>query len=248
MKVCVRCKIEKDESFFPLSNQQRSGLFPYCRQCCSEKRVEYTRKKGIQPRVKRTKDELPEHKICTRCKILKPRSEFRDKLENGKYWTLVPSCNKCSAEIAKIYYDKHKHDEEFKKKNRERSLSYKDKNIDKIKLRQSTKEYIKNHAAWNKLSYHRRKDYVSLKQKEKRQTEKYKKYVKDYYQANRNKILKQHKIVSDKYNKKLMEENPLEYAKRQIRSQTGCENPPQELIEAKNLIIQIKRKIKNYDN
>lgn len=205
MKTCSRCKIEKEESSFGKSKQQKDGLFPYCYQCCREKSTEYRRNRGIKPIGRRGIEELPKSKRCTRCKIEKPTDEFRIRQEDGKYYYINSTCKKCDAELTRTYYEKHKNDEDFKRRNCERAKAYVEKNPDKVRLRKSTIEFKKNHCKLNKDSYHRMKEVIAAKMKLIRQTPEFKKKMKAYRDKNKDKIYQQEQITKRRYQVKNQE-------------------------------------------
>lgn len=202
MKTCSKCKIKKDVSLFYKDTHTADKLNAWCKNCHSEWGRELKKKRGIPDRRTRLLEELPTHKVCTRCKKEKQKSDFSIKKENDKYWTLVPTCKKCSSEISKIYYEKKKNDPDFKLKNSERVKKYANKNIDAIKNRRSLDDYKKKHAVWNLKHYYKVRDLINEKQKLKRQTERYKANRKRYIQNNKDKISQQEANAKLRYHVK----------------------------------------------
>ncbi len=74
MKVCTKCKIEKDGSAFRWENKW-NRFRSWCKQCDKEKGEEWRRKKGIKPQHRKREDNIPIIKTCTRCLIEKPNTE-----------------------------------------------------------------------------------------------------------------------------------------------------------------------------
>ena len=89
--------------------------------------------------------------------------------------------------------------------------------------------------------------------KERRNRPEAKNRRKKYDVENKDRILELGRKRNAKYNKRLREERPDEYAARKLREQLGIpkdiiiKEMPQ-LVEAKKIIIQIKRKIKHHGN
>lgn len=199
MKICARCNIEKEDTAFGKSKQQKSGLFPYCYKCCREKHTQYRRKRGIPALKRQALEELPKNKICTRCKKDKPQEQFRIKTEKSGCVGINPTCRECDSEISHIYYHKYKDNPEFKKKNLERVHAYSQKNADEIKARKQTIEFKKKHAGWELNRYHKVKDIIAAKMKIKRQTKEYKKMMRDYRAKNNEKIFQQEMVTKKRY-------------------------------------------------
>lgn len=216
MKVCSRCKIEKEDSFFGKSKQQNDGLFPYCYQCCREKQVEYRRRKGIPELKRQTVDELASIKICTRCREVKLKDDYRIRIDKNGSCYINPTCKKCDTEITSLYYNKRKNDPEFKRKNIERAKAYSEKNPDKIKLRKSTIEFRKKHCKNNKDSYYRMKDVIAAKMKIVRQTPEFKRKMKAYRERNKEKIYQQEVITKKRYQLKNTEQITDKYVMNRI--------------------------------
>lgn len=121
-------------------------------------------------------------KVCTRCKKNKYSEDYRVREKRG-YTYLNPTCKKCDSEIQSEYYQAHKNDVGFLQKNREKSRQY---NKDK-------------------------QQFIKEKRKHLRSTASYKAYVKKYYTKNRGKILKQHRVIANKYADKQRKEITEQY-------------------------------------
>lgn len=111
----------------------------------------------------------PNLKLCRSCNTKKPFKAFRER-DSEKCGILNSECKECEVARASKSYKKNKDSESFKETNRIRVRQYRKNNIEKIKN----------------------------KNKVKRQSETYKKYVQEYYKKNRPKILLQHKEVCRK--------------------------------------------------
>lgn len=112
-------------------------------------------------------------KICTRCKKKKTEKFFRKRLDkrDGRVY-INSTCKKCDSEITMLYYEKHKNDPEFKRKNRQRAKQYIIENADiinakKKKYREKPENIIRrkkydkeNHARITALSKLRNKKYL----------------------------------------------------------------------------------------
>jgi hypothetical protein len=84
MKICTKCKIEKDESEFCKCKNEKDGLYCYCKECRRQHRQE----------LKRTMiKKMVETKTCTKCKIEKNESEFSK--DNYKKDGLQNQCKEC---------------------------------------------------------------------------------------------------------------------------------------------------------
>ncbi len=156
---------------------------------------------------------------------------------------LNPTCKKCDAEMASIYYHKHKNDPAFKQKNCIRAKQYAEKNIDQIKTRKATPEFKTKHAEHNLKSYHKVKDLISAKMKHKRQTPEYKAMMRDYRNRNKDKIFKQEKVTKLRYHEKNRDDITDAYVINLLRGQ-GIINPTAEQIEIKRaeiLLLRIKK-------
>lgn len=193
-------------------------------------------------------------KFCSRCKINKEDSEFRIRKEKrrGDFSYLNNECKQCDKERAAIYYAKMKNDPDFKKKNRERARNYIVNNIEKIRIRKGTKDFLAKHAKWNKDSYNRMKDVVSAKMKVKRQTPEYKEMMRAYRARNKEKIFRQEVITKKRYHEKNRDGLTDQYIINQLNSQgiadkETLKNYP-EIIEAKRVQLLIIRKTKNNGN
>lgn len=256
MKNCTCCKISKNIDEFPHSKQTKDGLFPYCRSCTRIKAAESRARMGIPTREKpRGKEDLPKRKICAKCKIEKDSAEFRIKRPTYKdktYWQLYSQCNKCCYENSKAYYERHKNDDNFKKKNRERVRQYALANSENIKIARSSERYKKKHVEWESKRYHRKRDEINAKAKLRRQTAEYKAKLKAYRVKNKEKIFAQEAITKRRYHEKHRDNLTDKYVGRLLKAQgvaddAVLQNYPK-IIEAKRLQLLITRKINNHAN
>lgn len=252
MKNCSKCNIDKEDSEFKPALKNRDGLYSYCNSCSRIIQTGYRRKRGIPPRRIKKETELNDIKICTRCKIEKPRDEFRIRVEDKKYYYINPTCMVCDSEIAAIYYKKHKDDPAFKQKNVDKTRAYAEKYCSEIRQKRQRPEFKKKHAAWNMKSYYRVKDKVAARMKEKRKTPEYKKMMMDYRKRNKEKIYEQERITKTRYFSKHRDNLTDEYIIRLFINNGVCDRDHllkhPELIEAKRLQILIQRKITNNVN
>lgn len=157
-------------------------------------------------------------KVCSRCHIEKDNSDFRlrkDKRDDRIY--LNNTCKKCDAELQRIYYNSVKDNQDFKNKNRKR---------------------VKDWA--NSLG-----DQYTEKTKKRRQSEIYKKSMRQYRKKNKAKIYEQEKITKNRYHTKHRDNLTDEYVTRQLISQGVATRESlklhPEIIEAKRIQLKIKR-------
>jgi hypothetical protein len=98
-KICKKCDLELHSSLF--GKQKRNGriyLNSYCRDCNREIQTAIRRSKGILPKSAYcTIPIIPESRICSRCKIDKPKSEYYTSTSKGKT-RLMYMCKECSKE------------------------------------------------------------------------------------------------------------------------------------------------------
>lgn len=243
MKICTKCGKNKEDKCFrfePKHNRLRS----WCKQCDKEYQIERNRKLGIGERKPKRKsiDEIPAFKVCTRCKENKPKTEFDPRICKGSF-ILRAHCKDCDKAYRKAAYDKKKDDPLFKEKNRIRTKEYVEKNIDAVKKRRNCPEFRKKKAGWENKRYHRIKDRVSARMKIKRQTPEYKQMMREYRTRNKHKIYSQEVITKRRYHEKNRDNTTDKYVKNLLRTQGLAITP--EIVEAKRLQILIKRKIKN---
>lgn len=247
MKICRRCNNEKEDACFQRQPKNNDGLFSYCKECQKELQEIYRRRRGIKKQRKRTIDELPDKKYCTRCKEEKLKDEFRIRVDKSGSVIINPTCRICDGVIAKEYYANRKDDPEFKKKNAERAREYATKNSDQIKKTRQSDLFKKEHSGWENKRYHRKRDEINAKAKVRRQTPAYKKMMKEYRQRNKKKIATQEEITKRRYHEKNKNSITDKYVKNLLRTQ-GNRNPTAEQIEIKRgeiLLARIKKKIKN---
>lgn len=252
MKVCTRCNINQEDSEF-YKGKGRDGLGAYCKSCCRAVHSEYRRKQGKPIRNRRTVEQLLENKTCNKCKINKPSTDFRireEKKEDASYWYINSTCKKCDAELTRIYYNKRKHDTEFRAKNAARSREYCNKNFEQIRLKKDSPKWKKKKSEWENNRYHRKKDEIAAKNKIKRQTPEYKAMMRAYRKKNKEKIYNQEVITKRRYAEKHRDNITDEYVIRMligegVATRESLKLHP-ELIQAKRIQILIKRQISNY--
>ena len=107
VKICTKCKIEKELSEFGKNKRQKDGFHYRCKSCCSEAK--------LNPKGTKWKINLREQgkKHCGKCRDVKPFSEFgKNKNTFDKYQTRCKSC-------------KAKSDKEYRENNREILISKK---------------------------------------------------------------------------------------------------------------------------
>lgn len=247
MRVCVRCNLEKDDTEF-WKSKNKSGFQKYCKSCMKEKSTEYRRRKGLKERQPRTFDEIPNSKICTRCKVEKEKSQFRIRLGKKKYWMMNATCMDCDAEISKAYYQRIKDNEDFKKKNRERQKIYAEKHPDQIRKLNNRPERKKKKAQIEMKRYKKMRDVICARQKIKRQTPEYKKMMKEYRENNKEKIYEQEVVTKKRYHEKNRDSITDKYCIHQLRQQGISEITP-ELIEWERgqiLVARLKKKVSGH--
>jgi hypothetical protein len=171
---------------------------------------------GIPPLQRRPPDQIPESKICGRCKIDKPKSEYRIRVEKrdkkgmGGFRYLNNTCIQCDKEIAAENY---------------------------VKQRQSP-EFIKKHNQWAKQRYWRNRDKLVEKAKEYRDKPSAKENMKKYRQKNKDKIAEQERITKERYLRKNVDPITDKYVARLLVTQGH--GTFDEIINNKEL-IEIKR-------
>lgn len=91
---------------------------------------------------------IPEFKECGKCKIIKPKEDFRVRLEkrgSRSFQYLNTTCRICDAAYTRNYHHVRKDDPLYKKKNCDETKAWAAKNPDKIKARWQKNKYD---AAW----------------------------------------------------------------------------------------------------
>jgi hypothetical protein len=151
----------------------------------------------------------PKFKRCTKCKKRKPLSGFRIRKgsRDGHNEYLNSSCKKCDAEdTRRRYHEKKKSDPNFMEENRRRNKVHRNSPIKgaKQELGKPLRLY---------------KDLISERNKIKRQTPKYKKYMRAYRQRRREIISEQEKITKLRYHEKHRDNITDRYAIRQLVTQ-----------------------------
>lgn len=150
-----------------------SRMTPEQKAARKEKQKEYNKKRNQKRKEqifqrRANQPPLPDRKICHRCNIEKDKEDFRIRTEKRcepHFEYLNNTCKQCDAEVTRISYRK------TKDKNREKN------------------------AAKARQYYRENKDAVREREKKRRQTQKYKDWVKAYYKKNRDRILENHRNV-----------------------------------------------------
>lgn len=103
-KYCQRCKTVKPVSEFNPSKDTKDGLRCYCKTCNNELNRQYTKQK--KEKHQEVQDEIPTYKICTKCGIEKPITEFNKdhKGKDGKR----SQCRQCDLAYQKRYQERQK--------------------------------------------------------------------------------------------------------------------------------------------
>lgn len=93
-KTCPMCKSLKQSSEF--YKNHRDGLSPYCKPCSAERK-----RKGNKTRAEITSDVYPSDgiKVCSKCKIEKPVSEFNTRVRKSGLVNYKPYCKKCQGDM-----------------------------------------------------------------------------------------------------------------------------------------------------
>ena len=97
MKLCTKCKQNKDETCFGKQSKSKDGLHPWCKKCVSK----YKKEMAIKRKKKRKEETLPEGmKRCAQpsCNKILPLSEFES--ITARRTEPTTWCNNCRA-IAK---------------------------------------------------------------------------------------------------------------------------------------------------
>ena len=113
-KICTKCGIEKEETYFNKDKSKKDGLYSSCKDCNREKQNENSKKTWIK-----TKD-LEEYKEKRKILRKKHWEEFKEKeSENHKKW--VSENRNIRREHFKNFKIKHKDEIDYKIKNNLRS-------------------------------------------------------------------------------------------------------------------------------
>ena len=101
MKLCTKCKKNKDEiCFSKKAANKKDGLRSCCKECCSK----YKKEQTIKRNKKRKEETLPEGmKRCAKtcCNKILPLSDFES--TTARRTTLTAMCNNCKAIKKKCY-------------------------------------------------------------------------------------------------------------------------------------------------
>lgn len=258
-KVCKKCGKEKSQSEFkPYTHRHyRTGEIIHgfegqCKECSRKYHLKYKHDRGTKPRIYRGVDIAADLLPCYSCKENKPKTDFRirgDRKCKKDFYN--PTCKACERKRQKEYYNTHKDNHEFKKKNIASTKAYAEKSFEQIRIRKDNPEYKKKKAAWELNRYYRNKDRISARLKIKRQTTAYKENRKRYIQENKEKIHQQEIITKRRYQRKNVDGLTDKYIIRNLVD-SGIDKEiiikAPELIEAKRFQLLIKRKIKTNGN
>ena len=115
MKICSKCKIEKEFQFFTKSKQRKDGLNIYCKECEKERKKIF-RLNNIDKVKCKAKQYRDSHKneLSEKNKIYNLNNKLK-KAENGKKWRIINKLH--LSEIKKIHYlnNKEKYKDSAKK-------------------------------------------------------------------------------------------------------------------------------------
>lgn len=98
MKICTKCNIEYDESFFYKHARQKSGLQSQCKECIGKADVERKKRNTIKNSEINNKENIF-NKTCYVCKLEKLSSEFSICKSNGD--GLQMDCKECASNRVK---------------------------------------------------------------------------------------------------------------------------------------------------
>lgn len=117
-RICTTCKEEKHFSSFHKNNRTKHGICARCKDCYSK----ITKAERLEERLKRleTKNNTPlsieTHRVCTKCKVNKPFSEFIK--AKGRKYDITSKCKPCYNEhqrgYRKLKQDRLKNPEKYK--------------------------------------------------------------------------------------------------------------------------------------
>jgi hypothetical protein len=161
VKICKRCKVEKENTKFSISKNSKDGLNSWCKDCQSEyKKIRNTNK--IQEDL--------DFKFCKRCNTEKEIKFFSKGtgLDGFNIW-----CKNCQNEYSKDNYNLNKDRLKPIRKNWKSVNNDKIKKYNKDRYESTDKERLSN-------LYGSKKDEIKLKRDEYRKTEEYKKWLSDY--------------------------------------------------------------------
>lgn len=194
MKVCSKCKIEKKKSEFSVKKAAKDGLRANCKACASIDGKRYHKENAIKRSLKgkarnkvisEMKKVIPTTKICGKCRIEKPSSEFNK--NRSMIDGLQNNCSSCrriqymndSDNICKKVRDRTKH---YKKNPVPTPLS---RVCRTCKIDKSSAEFDKCIGTKFNLSYQCKSCHKSHREKHQ---EKFSNWNKAYKKANRKRL------------------------------------------------------------
>lgn len=124
MKQCRRCNSQKPPSQFNADASRPDGLFPYCVDC--KQAYQKKRREEFRYVVYATPDE----KRCSKCKEVKPASEFPPSTPGNTKDGLYAWCHKCCAENTRVQYAKNP--DRFKDYNAKRRARKKEVTVEPV--------------------------------------------------------------------------------------------------------------------
>jgi hypothetical protein len=198
MKVCSRCKNEKELNMFYKRKTSIDGLRSECKECLRIYCGKY--KEGYKENNLKSVIVLSK-KICSKCKIEKYSDEYHRKLNNKD--GLSYNCKQCASLENKVYKEKNREVNNSNRKeyyqNNKEYFSKKSKEyyeFNKEKVIENNKEYYSNN-----------KEYFSEKAKEYKinNKEKLKEYNKEYMKV----YAEENKVKRSKYERNKKNIDPL---------------------------------------
>lgn len=156
MKICSKCKIEKDLYEFPKHRGSKDGFYCQCKSCKNESKRNNKNKLNKVEKIFRIKNitdkeikEKPkiiigDKKTCSKCKIEKPYNDFTK--SNTRLSGYYPQCKECRAQYRKQNQHKIKEYNNLEHNKEKKLLSIKNS----IQKRKNNYPFIKSLS--NKLS------------------------------------------------------------------------------------------------
>jgi len=155
-KKCYRCKIKKPTTEFYKNSKHKDKLSAWCKECERDYLKEY-----LEEYKKRPKN-IPQFKVCSKCKEKKKSSEFYKKSDHKD--GLTSYCKECVNKRASLWQQKHK-------KERQKYLQvYQQKNKEHLKYLHH-KRYLE----------HREEVLKKSSEYQRKHRQEYSKYSLDYY-------------------------------------------------------------------
>lgn len=87
MKICRKCKLEKDDSSYSPEYRNKDNLYPYCKSC----KLEIT--KAYKLRIKNNPKSIITEQSCSTCNLLKSVSEFS--INSTRKFGYSTKCKSC---------------------------------------------------------------------------------------------------------------------------------------------------------